>query len=361
MLIETVVGKISSEFIDAVVGKIVDRLAERLKTEHHLIENRLASIEEKLERQLAIHLNAALIYLQTNDYGNARAELVRAVAADPYASSARFWYAVVLYVAGERILAQEEYTKAFLLNPFIGQRPDAPPDGIREVAALPLPTNTWTVDLNDQAFLKGLPSPVGLRRRVAQAFSSEFRKFGAIKRLSCSGGHPVVFWQVGSNLDADGQCEHFVSAFDISSAAHLWSVPVSGEFCFATPRVVVLKSSDSECRYELLDRETGKTAASMGSEYYRTVFCPNEDNLAQLQVFRQSNISLAGPTKAQPSGRFALATSYDDDIGVCSDPFRGDIYALRAVNRWWRQTQVGSPVGVLGVTLCCHATLTRVS
>jgi len=73
-----------------------------------LIDQRLMRMEQKVERLLAIHLNAALIYLQSGDYQNARTKLVEAVAAEPYSAVAKFWYGVTLYLNGQSDLAKDE-------------------------------------------------------------------------------------------------------------------------------------------------------------------------------------------------------------------------------------------------------------
>src|SRR5437588_12888901 len=116
-----IVSVIGSKVIDLAVGKIADRLDEQLRLQLDLIDQRLMRMEPKVERLLAIHLNAALIYLQSHDYQSARPELVQAVAADPYSAAAKFWYGVTLYMNGQPDLGKEEIGKALLLNPFLGQ------------------------------------------------------------------------------------------------------------------------------------------------------------------------------------------------------------------------------------------------
>jgi tetratricopeptide (TPR) repeat protein len=196
-----IVTVIGSKILDLTVDKIVDRLGDHLEPQMRLIDQSLESIEEKVERELAIHLNAALIFLQSKAHQSARHELVMAVAADPHAAAAKFWYAVVLYMDGERELARSEYAKALLLNPFLGQNADSAPDALHGVLEYRAPLVRWTVKLNEKRFIKKYLWGNWIRKQIASWSGGGwgFREFAAIEKISCSGGNPVIFWRVGSN------------------------------------------------------------------------------------------------------------------------------------------------------------------
>src|SRR4029077_11102479 len=288
-----IVSVIGSKVIDLVAGKIVDRLGEQLQPQLELIDQRLMRMDPKVERLLAIHLNAALIYLQSGDYQSARPELVQAVASDPYSAAAKFWYGVTLYRNGQPDLGKDEIGKALLLNPFIGQNAKVSTYEIDTVLESRATPGIWTLQLNDKKFVKQLPQRNWFRRFLAVWWGGGwgYRQFAAIEKVSCSAGYPVVFWRLGSNLF--DEFEYFVAAFDLASGACLWNKRTRGELCFATPRVVVLRSTDPKDGYSLLDLKTGSLVAEMGAEYYRTVFCPNEEYLPQISAFSRSNLKMS--------------------------------------------------------------------
>jgi tetratricopeptide (TPR) repeat protein len=365
-----IVSVIGSKVIDLVIGKIADRLGEQLQPQLDLIDQRLMRMEQKVERLLAIHLNAALIYLQSGDYQNARTKLVEAVAAEPYSAVAKFWYGVTLYLNGQSDLAKDEIGKALLLNPFIGQNTKVPTYEIDTVLESRADPATWTLKLNDKRFVDQLPQRTWFRRVFTNWWGGGwgYRQFAAIKKVSCSAGYPVVFWRLGSNLF--DEYEYFVAAFDLASGACLWNQRTRGEMCFATSRVVVLRSTDPGDGYSLLDLKTGSPVAQMGAEYYRTVFCPNEDYLPQASAFNRSNLEMSdsGPIvqriqdelrKKSLLDRFAAITDPIEDSGTSSSPFGGNPYTIRAVNKWDVHVNSGGGKTPPSEALGCDATLIR--
>ncbi|MFL6389392.1 MAG: tetratricopeptide repeat protein [Terriglobales bacterium] len=361
---------IGSKAIDLLVGKIADRLGEQLRPQLELIDQRLMRMEPKIERLLAIHLNAALIYLQSGDYQSARPELVKAVAADPYSAAAKFWYGITLYMNGQPNLGKNEIAKALLLNPFVGQNEEVPTYEIDTILETRAAAGTWILKLNDKKFLKQLPQPNWFSRLFTNWWGGGwgYQKFAAIVKVSCSAGYPVVFWRLGSNLFRE--YEYFVTALDLVSGACLWNERTRDQLCFATPRVVILRSTDPGNGYSLLDMKTGSVVAEMGAEYYRTVFSPNEEYLPQIGAFRRSNLKMSdsGPIvqrihdELQKKGfldRLSAHTDPIEDSGMSSSPFGGNPYTIQAVNKWNVHVDSGGGRMPPSSALGCDAVLSR--
>jgi tetratricopeptide (TPR) repeat protein len=375
-MLETIVEAISSEVLERILDKFANQMTGDLDDRIQSLEEDLHGIERKVERQLAVHLKAGFTFLKMGDLQNARTEFVRAEAADPYAATAKLWLSAMLFKDGQWDFAMKMCRRALLLNPFVGYHPSSYSNlfsATHSNVKLQLRSEIWSLQLKDKRFVdKFLKQPLlkTWLKALKAEFSSKFayRSQVAVRKVSCSGGNPVVFWRLGSDLLTE--YEEIVSAFELANGKCLWNKFVrKEELCFATPLLVVLKSKEPAGGYELIDLQTGKRMAKMGTEYYKTVFCPNESYLYQVEPYEKSNVTMTDSIAAEARSRddsrkdaFIVAIFDHDTIPfeesrTCSDPFGGNHFEICVTNVWQHLHYMGSAHDFPACGLGCDARL----
>jgi hypothetical protein len=364
---------LASQVLHWIVSKLEEGLSTRIKSEVDLIEERLVRIEEKIEKNMAMHLRAGLSFMRMGNWREAKNEFVRAEAVDSHSAMAKFWLGLILYRGSSKKLAAEKLRDSLHMNPYIIPSSIMTLEQLQKKFSLkPNSRATWTIDLTSSSCPDNL-------------------QYKTINAVSLSGGNPVLDAGLG-----------VIAAVDISNGKYLWSKDtyvdrgmwkdgIWKELYFATPYYVVLKSHETPTTYELLDMQTGRSKTTMGQEYFEAIFCPNNSQLTQLDAFKRANCKVeSSHTKvlkfAQTAYKnrkarlpllkrvtheiysaFDFNYKYWDEKEI-TDPLDAKLYRLNVRNDWKGKYALGSP-GLVArssnvvktVQVHCESKITRLS
>jgi tetratricopeptide (TPR) repeat protein len=348
MFIEWLLEEAGRKIGSFVLGEALEQLANRLSHETQQLQERIDRLDDKLERILAMQLKAALTFLELGRFEQALDELVRAEAAEPYAPVTKFWLAVVLWWKGKHDIALKKWQEALTLNPFIlvNNYPVGAPADVFGDFGNHESDRTLVRNLNDQDFVrKALERSRWLPTPSAHA---------VVRKISCSGTHPVFSWDVGVRLPSMGRVqdirrsnvssgERLLTLLDESTGEALWHIRLDGEqLSYATPTVVVIWTPVKSL-FKLVDANTGTTCSTMSRGYYETVFC-TEERVTQSSAFQRSNVRLSHANVAikkcldlmgnrTPRYAGSITVRFTDTVSA-EPPFGPRTVRAQASNKW---------------------------
>jgi len=365
--------------IDAVISKTLeaslDKVISQFASQDRAIAERMASMDEKLERLLAAHLKAASTFLRLGRFEQARDELVMAEANDPLSAVAKFWLGLVLVRAGMHDLGTEKCTEAFSMNPFV-----AGPNFLANQPVAELSEETtkliqpWAHDLTDDTLFEQFQRQhTKIRRR------SSYKKANtAVRQVSCNGLYALVLWNIDteyaaaypSEIETQSSSWHgqsFVSGFHIPRGTCLWHRHAHDlDLSYATPEFAILRLRENG-RRRLLDVTSGVEKGEMSESYFRTVFSPYEGVLDELSSFSKANIRMLAPDIALKSCKKILGADYAPyadrrditytDSCVAKNPLLPGLFSIHSTNLWRLISFGGSMVSVGRNNFSCGATI----
>lgn len=326
------------------IGVAKKQLFDKVTPQLEAIEDRLKNIQQAVERQQAMWLRAALLFIKHGDYEKARGDLVRAVASDPRAAVAHLILGMLLAHKGQKSLATEHLQTALRINPFVlfalrrarvlhSQHVSVLPTAIAHA-------RTWE-----------------LKRQSGCGFGSGANN-AALVKVSCAGGNVVASWRSESDFMKTDRGERSVSSYDLNTGECKWSTAVKHKkLVFATPMHVVLKSTKSDAMYSFLSARDGRAEGEVNQAYLETIFCPDVAGTLDSEEYRRSNRpfwsadEMRSKWEKEENKRYDKLTFWQKliDSGVehtlTDEETLGDIlgaglYKVTATNVWrfWKET-----------------------